>query len=61
MSRITILGGGRWGTALGLHLSKKGFELMFFDRNPTVVESLKKVRTHTGDWSLLKSQKRPAY
>jgi len=42
MSRITILGGGRWGTALGLHLSKKGFELMFFDRNPTVVESLKK-------------------
>ncbi|WP_448583619.1 NAD(P)H-dependent glycerol-3-phosphate dehydrogenase [Thermocrinis sp.] len=42
VNKITILGGGRWGTALGLYLSKKGFELMFFDRNPAVVESLRK-------------------
>jgi len=42
MGKLTILGGGRWGTALGLHLSKKGFEITFFDRNSAVVESLRK-------------------
>jgi len=41
MDRISILGGGRWGTALGLLLSRKGFDLMFFDRNPSVINALK--------------------
>ncbi|WP_448587711.1 NAD(P)H-dependent glycerol-3-phosphate dehydrogenase [Thermocrinis sp.] len=41
MIRITILGGGRWGTALGLLLSKKGFDLVFFERNPSVVDALR--------------------
>jgi glycerol-3-phosphate dehydrogenase (NAD(P)+) len=42
MSKVAILGAGRWGTALGLVLSRKGNEVMLFDRNPSVVEALRK-------------------
>jgi glycerol-3-phosphate dehydrogenase (NAD(P)+) len=41
MSKVAILGAGRWGTALGLVLSRKGNEVMLFDKNPSVVEALK--------------------
>jgi Glycerol-3-phosphate dehydrogenase len=41
MGKVAILGAGRWGTALGLVLSRKGNEVMLFDRNPSVVEALK--------------------
>lgn len=41
MSNVAILGAGRWGTALGLVLSRKGNEVMLFDKNPSVVEALK--------------------
>jgi glycerol-3-phosphate dehydrogenase (NAD(P)+) len=41
MSKVAILGAGRWGTALVLVLSRKGNEVMLFDRNPSVVEALK--------------------
>ncbi|MDQ7038465.1 MAG: hypothetical protein Q9N26_04605, partial [Aquificota bacterium] len=26
-----ILGGGRWGTALGIHLSRKGHRVLIYD------------------------------
>jgi glycerol-3-phosphate dehydrogenase (NAD(P)+) len=32
-----ILGGGRWGTALGLHLSRKGHRVLIYDRDPEPV------------------------
>ena len=35
--RFAILGGGRWGTALGSLLSKKGEEVLIYDRNEEVV------------------------
>jgi glycerol-3-phosphate dehydrogenase (NAD(P)+) len=41
MGKVAILGAGRWGSALGLVLSRKGNEVMLFDRNPSVVEALK--------------------
>ncbi len=42
MGKVSILGAGRWGTALGHVLSRKGTQLLFFDRNPSVVDVLKK-------------------
>lgn len=41
MGKVAILGAGRWGCALGLVLSRKGNEVMLFDRNPSVVGALK--------------------
>ncbi|SHK40548.1 NAD(P)H-dependent glycerol-3-phosphate dehydrogenase [Thermocrinis minervae] len=38
--KFTILGGGRWGTALASHLSRLGHEVLVYDKNPKVVESL---------------------
>ncbi len=35
-----ILGGGRWGTALGLHLSRKGHRVLIYDRNPEPVKRI---------------------
>ena len=39
-----ILGGGRWGTALGLHLSRKGHRVLIYDINPEVVRKIKEGR-----------------
>ena len=39
-----ILGGGRWGTALGTHLSKKGHKVLIYDKNPEVVRRINEGR-----------------
>lgn len=39
-----ILGGGRWGTALGLHLSKLGHRVLVYDVKEEVVRSINEGR-----------------
>lgn len=38
--KFSILGGGRWGSALAFHLGRLGHKVLVFDRNPQVVEML---------------------
>lgn len=42
--RFSILGGGRWGTALAVHLGNLGHSLMVFDRNEEVLKALNEGR-----------------
>ncbi len=39
-----ILGGGRWGTALGLHLSRLGHRILIYDINEEAVRSINEGR-----------------
>lgn len=39
-AKVAFLGGGSFGTALGVMLAKKGVEVSIFDRNSTVVEDI---------------------
>ncbi len=36
--RFSLLGGGRWGTALALHLGRLGHQVLVFDKSQKVVE-----------------------
>ncbi|MFN7064610.1 MAG: NAD(P)H-dependent glycerol-3-phosphate dehydrogenase [Aquificaceae bacterium] len=38
--KFSLLGGGRWGSALAFHLRKLGHEVLVFDRSSQVVERL---------------------
>ena len=38
--RFAILGGGRWGTALGVHLARLGHEVFIYDINEEVVSKI---------------------
>ena len=38
--RFAILGGGRWGTALGVHLSRVGHEVLVYDINEQAVSKM---------------------
>ncbi len=38
--RYAILGGGRWGLALAVHLARKGFEILIYDISKEVVSSI---------------------
>ncbi len=40
MKRIAIMGGGSWGTALGIISSRAGHQVKLWSRNPEVVESV---------------------
>lgn len=40
MSKITFIGGGSFGTALGIMLAKKGIQVSIWDRNPQVIEDI---------------------
>lgn len=42
--RFSILGGGRWGTALAVHLGNLGHTLMVFDRKEEVIKALNEGR-----------------
>lgn len=42
--RIGVLGSGSWGTAIGVLLSKKGYEVNLWDRNSEVIESINQTR-----------------
>lgn len=44
LKKITVLGGGSWGTALGILLGKKGFEVTIFEYLKENVELIKKHR-----------------
>lgn len=42
--RFAIVGGGRWGTALGVHLGRLGNEVLIYDRNDKAVEEINRGR-----------------
>jgi glycerol-3-phosphate dehydrogenase (NAD(P)+) len=46
IKNITILGGGTWGTTLGLHLFKKRYDVKIWEFFPDVAEVLIKERRH---------------
>ena len=46
MNSVSFLGCGSWGGALGDVLSKKGFPIVFWHRNPNIVDQLQKTRKH---------------
>ncbi len=37
---VGILGGGRWGTALAMHLARKGVRVLVYDVNEKVIEAV---------------------
>jgi len=38
--RVTVLGGGAWGTALALHCARKGHEVVLWAREEEVVAGI---------------------
>ena len=46
METISFLGCGSWGGALGKVLSEKGFPVLFWHRNSTIVKELQNSRQH---------------
>ena len=46
MDPVSFLGCGSWGGALGNVLSRKGIPVLFWHRNPNIVDQLKKSRRH---------------
>ncbi|MDU5805925.1 MAG: NAD(P)H-dependent glycerol-3-phosphate dehydrogenase [Peptoniphilus harei] len=45
--KITLCGGGSWGTAIARLLSNKGHELNFYIRNKDVIEDIRKNKENT--------------
>lgn len=45
--KITLCGGGSWGTAIARLLSNKGHELNFYIRNKEVIEGIRKNKENT--------------
>lgn len=45
--KITLCGGGSWGTAIARLLSNKGHELNFYIRNKEVIENIRKNKENT--------------
>ncbi|PNR94185.1 NAD(P)H-dependent glycerol-3-phosphate dehydrogenase [Petrotoga sp. 9PWA.NaAc.5.4] len=41
MNRITVLGAGSWGTAIAALLTKNGYKVTIWDRNPEILEDIK--------------------
>ncbi|MBH10259.1 MAG: glycerol-3-phosphate dehydrogenase [Candidatus Marinimicrobia bacterium] len=46
MSKISFIGCGSWGAALGLVAAQNGFSVTMWHRNAAVVEYMKKTRVH---------------
>lgn len=42
--KVSVLGGGRWGTALATHLGRLGHEVLVYERNEDVVKRINKGR-----------------
>ncbi|MBD3853691.1 MAG: NAD(P)-binding domain-containing protein, partial [Acidobacteria bacterium] len=38
--RMTVFGGGSWGTAMAHHLARRGHEVMLWAREPEVAEGI---------------------
>lgn len=45
--RVSVIGGGAWGSSLALHCGRKGHEVMVWAREPEVVESINKEHENT--------------
>ena len=45
--RLAIIGAGSWGTALALHLARKGIAICLWDRNEDLMRNLVKERRNT--------------
>lgn len=45
--RVSVLGGGAWGSSLALHCGRKGHEVMVWAREPEVVESINNEHENT--------------
>lgn len=46
MAKVVIMGAGSWGTALGIHLAKKGVEVTLWEYDIKRAECLEKERTN---------------
>tara|TARA_B100001027_G_scaffold194749_1_gene150720 strand:- start:692 stop:1693 length:1002 start_codon:yes stop_codon:yes gene_type:complete len=46
LGSVSFLGCGSWGAALGNVLSRKGLPVVFWHRNPTIVDQLQRTRKH---------------
>ena len=46
MNKISFIGCGSWGGALGLALANKDESVTFWHRNPEIVQSLQNTRKH---------------
>ncbi|NLZ49126.1 MAG: NAD(P)H-dependent glycerol-3-phosphate dehydrogenase [Clostridiales bacterium] len=46
MSKVGFIGAGSFGTALSIHLAKKGYEVYLWDREERVVEEINNKRTN---------------
>jgi glycerol-3-phosphate dehydrogenase (NAD(P)+) len=46
-ARISVLGGGAWGTALALHCGIKGHDVLLWAREPEVVDSINNEHENT--------------
>lgn len=44
---ITVIGGGGWGTALAVHLGKKGYGVDLWAREPEVAEEINRQRSNS--------------
>lgn len=42
--KITLCGGGSWGTAIARLLSNKGHDVNFYIRNKSVIYDIKKIK-----------------
>ena len=42
--KVSVLGGGRWGTALATHLGRLGHEVLVYERNEDVVKKINEGR-----------------
>ncbi|PJI06653.1 MULTISPECIES: NAD(P)H-dependent glycerol-3-phosphate dehydrogenase [Clostridium] len=47
MQGITFIGGGSFGTALGIMLAKKGYDITIWDRNKQNVDDINTLKTNT--------------
>ena len=46
-AKVSVLGGGAWGTALALHAGRKGHDVLIWAREPEVVEAVNTLHENT--------------
>jgi len=48
MSELGVIGTGTWGTAMAIHLARRGNRVLLWGRRPDFVDELREVRRHPG-------------